>query len=242
MGDHIKKCLGFLIYFVLMLSSISMSFAGSGVTLGNGTRVIIHSDEKRISFLVRNDMDFPMYFHGQVLNKEKTTFSPFFIVSPEVFEIKNGSVDFPQLIKLTNKLPEDRESLFYLRGHFLPAVNEKMVGKNAINVSYVMQMKLFHRPASLRASFDAIDEVADQLDFKLNGMSLLVKNKSPYYITFNYLHSEGYELQLPSDPMIEPFGQIEISLPKPNIPSVTWTLINDGGFSTQPLTKEFKND
>ena len=181
-----------------------------------------------------------MVFHGQVLTKELDSYSPHFIVSPEIVHLQPGESKFAQIIQLDGQFPEDRESLLYLQGHFLPASTSSGSSNSvSINTSYVIQMKMFYRPAKLRASFDAVDDVANQLEFKIEGNTMFVFNKSPYFLTINTLVTNKGEVpSLDEVSMIEPFGQINLQLKDPKISSVTWTLINDGGYSTKSFTKK----
>lgn len=209
------------------------------VSVGIGTRLIFHSDEKRISFPVNNNLNKPAYFHARVLEKNKNKLSPFFIVSPELVEIKPGTSKSPQIIRLGGNFAEDRETLFYLQGHFLPKSERSGENDAGLNISYSIQMKLFFRPEKLKASYDAIDDNADKLDFMKRNGKLVVTNKSPYFFTINTLRSESFNIDVPAEQsMIDPFGEIELDLPNQNIKSITWTLLNDGGFSTKPLTRK----
>lgn len=214
--------------------------AKGGISFGTSTRVIFHSDDKRVSFPAQNDTDQPLVFHGQVLTKDKLGFSPDFIVAPEVVHLQPGETKFVQIVQLNNRCPDDRESLFYLRGHFIPASDQSESSQGVgISTSYVMTMKMFFRPAKLKDDYDAIDDVAHQLDFKVSNNTLTVFNQSAYYLTLNSMRSEKGDIPVPNDgSMIEPFGQTEIEIKDPSINSIAWTLLNDGGFATKPFTKK----
>ena len=225
-----------LFAFICLSSEVALAY--DGVSLGDSTRIIYHSDEKRISFVAKNDTSESLLFHGLVLNKDRTEYSTDFIISPEITEIKPNSNEFPQLIRLNGKLPEDRESLYYLQGHFIPAKDKDKGDANGLEMSYVIQMKMFYRPNKLKSSFDAIDEVADDVEFELKDSKIKIKNKSPYYLTFNYVLIDDAPIDLPGDPLIEPFGFVEFPVSKEAYKTVTWTFINDGGYSTKPLTRK----
>ena len=223
------------------MSVMSAPYASKGsVSLGISTRLVFHSDEKRVSFPALNDTDKPLLFHGQVLTRDKLRFSPNFIVTPEVVHLQPGERKLAQVVQLNSQLPEDRESLFYLRGHFIPAAAESESGAGiGLSTSYVLTMKMFYRPARLKDDYDAIDDVTHELDFKLNEKTLKVINKSAYFLTLNSLRSEKAEIPVPNEvSMIDPFGHVEIPLADPDIRSITWTLLNDGGFATKPLTQD----
>lgn len=210
-----------------------------GISIGYSTRLIFNSDDRRVSFPVQNNNKQDMIFHGLVLNKDKKTYSNSFIISPEVVHVRSNKTEYPQLIRLTSKLPEDRESLFYLQGHFLPEMNQKEESSVNLTFSYVVLMKMFYRPEKLRSSFDAIDDVADQIDFKLDGNKLVLINKSPYFLTLNFLKTDKETVQIKnSHSLIDPFGQVILNIKNNDVNKVTWSLINDGGYATKLLTRE----
>ena len=232
--------------FLIMLSCLSIvcNYAiaadqGHGISMGHSTRVIFHSDERRISFPIKNEENYNMIFHALVLNRERDSFSNYFIASPELIHLKKQSTETAQIVRIGGKFPEDRESLFVLQGHFLPAQKNGESESSEMTLSYVMQMKMFYRPAKLRASFDAIDDVSDQLDFDVDGKSLTIKNKSPYFITLNYLETDKEVVPIPDNrSMIDPFGQVSLDLKNFDIKQIRWSLLNDGGYATKVLTRK----
>ena len=210
-----------------------------GISMGYSTRFIFNSEDRRVSFPVQNNNNQKIIFHGLVLSKDKKTISEQFIVSPEVLHVGKKKTEYPQVIRLTDNLPGDRESLFYLQGHFLPEMNQKEESRVNLTFSYVVLMKMFYRPEKLRSSFDAIDDVADQIDFKLDGKKLVVINKSPYFLTLNFLKTDKETVQIKnSQSLIDPFGQVILNIKNNDVNKVTWSLINDGGYATKLLTRE----
>ena len=144
-----------------------------------------------------------------------------------------------QVIKINGNLPDDRESLFYLKGHFLPAATSGDSDKVSMTFSYVLLQKMFYRPAKLKSSFDAIDNVVDQLDFEVSGNKLNITNRSPYYITLNYICTNKEIVDIPeNNSMLEPFGKLCLELKNKNVNEITWSLLNDGGYATKLLTRK----
>ncbi|CAG9435396.1 molecular chaperone [Providencia alcalifaciens] len=223
----------------LSLVMTSVVASDGGITLGNSTRIIFNGDEKRVSFPASNDTEQDYVFHGQVLTKQLDQFSRSFIVSPEVVHLKAGESKQIQIVLLGGDMPQDRESLFYLQGHFLPSDMNSADSTVGMRMSYVLQMKLFYRPEKLKASFDAVDKVADQLSFEFKNKILTVTNRSPYYLTLNSLFCKDIFIPTPDDKsMLEPFSNVSFAVELDEVPSLTWTLLNDGGFTTEPQTKK----
>ena len=236
--DTFKRLLSVIFAFCISNIYVNGAKAGEEISFGISTRMIFHSDEKRISIPAKNSSKKPLVFHGQVLDASRTKFSPDFIMGPEIIHLGIGEEKRVQIIKINGHFPEDRESLYYLKGHFLPA--EVFEGRDAVrmNISYSIVMKLFHRPVSLKAKFDAIDENADKLDFKVVNSTLEVTNKSPYFVTINTLKSNLGTIHVPDGKsMIDPFGKQIFEISKNKLETITWTLLNDGGFATEPVTR-----
>ena len=224
---------------VMSMMSTSYCLAGESFHIGHSTRLVIHSDDKRVSFPVKNGTTKPLVFHGQVLDQSKKKFSPYFVVTPEIKHINQGEEQWIQIVNLGAELPKDRETLFYLQGHFIPSVRPVEKITAGLNFSYEIHMKLFYRPKDLKAEEDAIDEHANKLNFFVEDGRLIAKNESPYYMTINTLSSEEKSIDVPDNNcVIEPFGKLYFDLNnfKPN--TITWTLVNDGGYSTEPITRK----
>lgn len=226
----------------LCFSTIGLAMAApseSSVSMGHSTRVIMNSDQKRISFPVNNSLSYPVLFHALVLNDEKSAYSPYFITSPEVTELKPNETKMVQMVRLGGDFSTDRETLFYLQGHFLPSADSTSDKKSGVNLSYALQMKLFFRPEKLKPEFDAVDEHMDEIDFEVTDGKLIAKNNSPYYLTINALKTDKELVNVkPNQSMIEPFGTQEFDIHHRDPKSISWTLLNDGGFATEPMTRQ----
>lgn len=227
---------------ILILASyqigLSAKDVNGGVSFGTSTRVVFNAEESKISFPISNLTSRAHVFQGLILNEDLKSFSKDFIVNPEVLHLPSGDTKKAQIIRLGGNFPSDRETLLYLQGHFLP--NEVSQNKqNTLNISYAIQMKMFFRPSKLKAGFDAIDDVADELEFKVRAKRLYVKNLSPYYLTVNTIHLGNKRILIPDETsMISPFGETSYGLPDKYENKITWTLINDGGYATKPITRD----
>lgn len=211
-----------------------------GVSFGMSTRVIFNEEENKISFPISNRSNRHYIFQALVLNEDLKSYCKDFIVSPEVMHIPSGERRMAQIIRLSGIFPKDRETLFYLQGHFLPSSDIKTEKNNSVdvNMSYAIQMKMFFRPSELKSGFDAIDKVSDKLEFMTVEDRLIVSNTSPYYITVNTIEMGKHSIVIPDDKsMIQPFGTVDYELPERYDRKITWTLINDGGYATKPLTR-----
>ncbi|WP_337263168.1 MULTISPECIES: fimbria/pilus periplasmic chaperone [unclassified Serratia (in: enterobacteria)] len=131
-----------------------------------------------------------------------------FLVSPPIVRIdpKNG-----QSVRITftgEKLPKDRETLFWLNTLEIPPATEAQ-DKSVLQIAVRSHLKLFFRPAQL------VGEAADapnQVDWQViplaeGGYALRGKNPTPYYVTYRKLAlkmgKQSYSL---GSGMIDPFS------------------------------------
>lgn len=183
------------------------------------------------------------------------------------------------IARLTGMLPKDRESVFFVSAKMIPAreqvegVTEPaerkgMTGPKALapglggkdnevamQVVMVTNVKLFYRPTGLRR--DGVVEAAEGLSFSLRGTgpkdrALVVRNPSPYYITFATLIVGDGKVEkvadmkktadgtpagrLDSFHMVPPKGEYAYPVPEamtlPAGATVTWQVIDEHGMPT----------
>ena len=90
--------------------------------------------------------------------------------------------------KNNEKLPDDRESVFYLSVLDIPATPANAKGKSVLQVALRSRIKLFYRPDDLSLPPDTVPE---QISVSLSGETLILKNPAPYYFTLSALVSGG---------------------------------------------------
>lgn len=222
------------ISFVLITLVWSTSSV-AGVSL-TATRLIVADTSGGSSIGVRssNSSTKPFLIRAQVFRdiEGRDTQVPF-VVSPTLFRLEPESHHQLRVMKKGGILPEDKESLFYLRVAALPATSEPSqaatpVHEGALTVATGNIIKLFYRPNGLSVTQKM---AMGQLQFTVVGNQLKVTNPTPYYITLNSLKVNGKSVNIRAtreQNMIAPYGyqRYTNTLTSGN---VQWSAINDYG-------------
>lgn len=217
---------------ILMLS-VSSTFpllanADGGVTLGS-TRVIYPLDSKQMSVSVKNTSDKTSFLVQSWVediegNKVKT-----FITTPPLFKTAPNNENLLRLMYAGEKLPEDRETLFYFNAKAIPAIDkDDTEGRSALILATVTRIKLFVRPEKLSVS---PEKAKDMLRFSLDADKLTIINPSPYYLTLS-----GIKLgtQSVETTMVAPKDQVKVKVAGKSGNDITYSIINDFGGVSEP--------
>lgn len=233
----------FLISAALLIPIfIQVSYAS--VTLV-GTRVIYPSDKQSVSLNFRSSDDVPSVIDLWTSKSESSTSqssdSPF-VITPSIFRINPNKGQSTKLIYTGDKLPTDRESVFYLNFVQLPASDRNT---NKLLVTYKSTVKILYRPENLKQDIDDIGSYLRLDTSKLNMGIITLFNNSEFYVTPTQVDLEGNGKILLSVPdnkltMLAPFSHQDIRVKPLNhqkkIES-TINIINDlGGVSTYKLS------
>lgn len=206
------------------LTATRLIVSGVNGTLEAGSSIGVRSDENSTSpFLVKaqifRDVD------GQ------DTSVPF-VLSPALFRLEPGNTNQVRVIKKGNTLPQNKESIFYLRVAALPSSpptqTEFSAPEGALNVATGNIIKLFYRPYGLSVTQK---EAMGQLQFTAVENRLKVTNPTPYYITLSSLKVNGKPVSIRGQReqnMIAPYEETFFA-DSPLRGEVHWQAINDYG-------------
>ncbi|EAU5657365.1 molecular chaperone [Salmonella enterica] len=230
------KPAGVLLSGLMMLFCLSSLSAAKvhaedkgGFSLGS-TRVIYDGSKKEAMVVVINSAkNAPFLAQSWVTEyapgKKQLTMAPF-LVTPPLYRQDEGK-NMLRIVRTGGQVPSDRESVFWLSVKAIPAAHESLAGKNTLQFAYVLRVKLFYRPAGLSGD---PGKAAESLTFSRQGSTLLVRNASPYYITFNKLSVDGKEVKDASSEMVPPKGEQHYTLPAGATGhQVTFRTLNDYG-------------
>ena len=137
--------------------------------------------------------------------------------------------------ELTLSLPDDgkdryRERLYWLNVKATPVA--KPVEPLAITV--ISRLKVFYRPKNL---LSGAESAYKKLTVSRCAKQLMIKNPTPYYISFYSLKIDKKEIQ--DVRMIAPYESKMVSLTDGARPSIVhWQAISDTGFHSPTLSKE----
>lgn len=221
-----NKLVGLCFFVFASLAQAS----NSGMVFGLNTRVIFNLDEKATSFTLTNDTETDYLIQASIHEDDKErTISENFMVTPEVFRLKPNTTTNVTIRRLAGKFPDDRESLVYITGRWIPAGNKDNNGK--VDLLYSFTQKVFVRPFKLNR-IDAVDKSLEDVDFTYKSGQLCISNKSPYHLTFYRLLIDGKKVDLrPSIKMLNPFETCYLTQSeKPK--KITWSFIGDSGYET----------
>lgn len=202
------------------------------------TRVIYpESEAGGISFTITNNTD-NLYLlqsrvipdQGGVAHSEKV---PFIVIPPLTRFEPGASVTL--LILQSGKITDvDRESLWRLALKTIPAQSEvgnsREISGTSLLLALQNNLKLFYRPAALPVM--TADELAEQLEFSVHDGMLIVRNPSPYHVTFSELLTDGRTVETESNKTISPHGTVSYPVGTLEVHSLAWSVTNEYGWST----------
>jgi P pilus assembly chaperone PapD len=208
----------------------------------NTTRIVFDSDKRSTSVVIANPSPRPYAVQSWVNTaKDDTDTAVPLATSPGLFRLDPGKEQMVQISRLPNKLPEDRETLFYLNVQEIPEVTPEDV--NVLNIALRTRLKLFYRPSQLKdRPADRIGELKWSVRQGPGRVQLVVDNPTPYHYTFGRLEvtSAGNTEAIQAMAMAPPFGQQVYDLASIKTVTglqLTFTTINDYGVATPVVQK-----
>lgn len=220
------------ISMVLILAFSYFNANAEGVSLGK-TRVIFSEGSSSESVYISNDDNQPYLIQAGVTEKIDGNLSSNFIVTPPVFRLENRSVSSLRiLLKDTQDLPNDKESLFYLNTKIIPSTkrpdeSESQESKLVLITNFVI--KVIYRPENIARPSE---QDYKKIFIKKNEGKWFLDNPTPYYMTLTSIkvNNEKYNKTL----LLAPYSKAE--LVEVSIKEASWHVINDYG----ELSKELK--
>lgn len=218
---------------LVLLSATSVA----GIAI-DSTRIIFQAADdttgKSVGITSSSGSLTPYLIKAQVLKTPagEQTDTPF-LVTPSLFRLEPGSTNQVRIMKKNTALPQDKESVFYLRAIATPAgeknntQQENHIG-GTVQVSSGNIIKLFYRPSGLKMK---PQQAMQSLQFSAAGNGLQVTNPSPYHVTLKSLTAGGRKVPLSikaGNTMIAPMSS-NIYPGAPHQGSVEWKAINDYG-------------
>ncbi|UNA33433.1 fimbria/pilus periplasmic chaperone [Klebsiella pneumoniae subsp. pneumoniae] len=110
-----------------------------------------------------------------------------FIITPPLFRLKAGEKGFVRVVRSGKKLPDDRESMFWLNIKGIPAT-EYVPDKNVVQFAINSKIKLIYRPAALKVIHRnrTLKNYSGERGDVGDG-----KNNSPLYMNFSQVSLNG---------------------------------------------------
>lgn len=220
-------CLIALIWF-------QVSDVEAGVVVG-GTRVVFHGDKREESLSVTNNGNKPFLIQSWVdtdgeTGQEKEVLKAPFLITPPLFRLDGGEENLMRIIRTSENLPEDRESVYWVNVKSIPASVKGE--KNVLHIAIKSRIKLFYRPEGIKRPNQ---EDFQSVSFHRLVDQIQVKNPTPYYISFYSMKLGNTDVST-SHVMVPPQGSAYYHVPASiQEDKVTWQYINDFGGISESL-------
>lgn len=221
-----------LVLSMLLGGWVSQCLAG-GIVLER-TRVIYDAGKKEAALPVANRSEnLPYLLQSWVENAQGTARSPF-IITPPLFRLDSGSDSSLRIIKSSENIINNKESLFFINVRAIPAKSQSAdSNNNMLTLVFKTRIKLFYRPANLTGKpYDAYKS----LEYKYSNSKLDIYNPSAYHVVFAGIALGNTDLTSKID-YIAPGEHKQIEVPASAGKTVQWAAINDYGGATKTETR-----
>ena len=230
-GIKMKKAL----LMVMLIPSI-----GWGSVVLNSTRVVFNDGGKETNLRINNDNPHPVLVQSWIEDRQSTTTkiesSKYFIVTPPVYKMEQGTSQIIRIIKKSDDLPGNKESVFWLNVlEVPPSITGENTG-NALRLAFKTRIKVFYRPKGMSSPTDEYlhEAITCSKTNSSNGSEELeCNNSSPYHLSFSSAKIKtvrGLKDITDKNLMIAPFGKSRVDLEgADSASSLVYVLINDYG-------------
>ncbi|OAT31841.1 FimC family chaperone protein [Buttiauxella brennerae ATCC 51605] len=214
-----------LFHKAILLGALAIAYSATvnaGVIIG-GTRVIYDGSKKEVSLSVNNPDTVPYLIQSWIDTQAGGVEKAPFIITPPLYRLDQGQQNLMRIVLAGNKLPEDKESLFWLNIKSIPSAPKK---ENTLQVAVKTRIKLIYRPAALKKIVP--EDLAGQLTWHTVGSQVEVSNPTRVYMNFNQISLNGRAL--PDVSFVAPGGTARFNLPSGiSSGTLTFKIISDYG-------------
>lgn len=217
-----------ILYGLLCLLLVSPVVAEAGISLG-GTRLVFDGSKKETSITVNNSDKRAWLIQSWIDSMDNTATEVPFLVTPPLFRLGQEEGNLLRIVRTTDNLPADRESMFWLNVKSIPSSERPEEGKNMLRLAIKTRIKFIYRPPALKGTPEM---QAGRLTWSTDNRQIRVFNPTPFYMNFGKLTAGNRDIT----PSTVWFSWVApgatLTLPRPagmQGNSVTWTIINDFG-------------
>lgn len=218
MTNWLKYLCYTLVFFCVSLQAAE----NGGVTVG-GTRLIYSGGQKEATLNISNSDTVPYLIQSWAESSAPESKEVPFMVTPPLFRLDGNQQNLLRIIGLIDKLPNNKESLYWLNIKSIPASSEKE-GTNTLQIAIKTRIKLIYRPQELKGT---PEDVTDQLVWSKNGTNLTVRNPTAFIMNFQQIRVGNHNVKNIS--YVLPMSQTTFPVPANTEGIVSWSLINDYG-------------
>jgi len=145
------------------------------------TRAVYLSDAKSISLnIVNENKELPFLAQSWLENEQHQKVTSPLVVLPPLQRVEASERSVVRITKTpeADRLPQDRESVFYFNLRDIPPKSSKT---NVMQLALQTQIKLFYRPKAIVAPKGEVWQ--EKLVFHKSAGGFTVENPTPFYIT-----------------------------------------------------------
>ena len=187
------------------------------------TRLVISGGQNSGNVVLDNRTDYG-YFVRAHLEDSSRVKTDVGMVRPPLFQVKPQQAGRMRVVIDQNKVPTDRETMFWLYTKSYPAKSPDEV-KQQVNFNYVIQMKVFYRPNGLKGS---LLRAAEELQWRYEKGRLFVKNVSPFNVSLVGLKLNDKPVDISK--VVKPYSEIDSGVTfKAKVSTLSWFIIDDYG-------------
>lgn len=213
------------VLFLLFALSANIYAKEGGIQLER-TRLLIENGKTSVSMAVKNHYDRPVLASAFVSNFDGTP-SEAFAVTPSIFQIRADSAVKTQVV-LLKKLPEDRESVFWMNVRTVLSENSNSdinVSKSSsLELAIGQRIKLFYRPITIT---EKCEDAAKTIIFHTKGKELIAKNSSGVSLSILEIETDGDVQKIADTVMPKSTSKWELKIPVKS--SSLFTYIDENG-------------
>ena len=210
-----------------MMLTLLSSYAQAGVSLDRTRVIITEKDASASANLSNTSPDIPFLAQSWVEDEKGTKITSPLVVLPPLQRINGGQKGIARVTKTDGigKLPQDRESLFYLNVREIPPKPDK---PNVLQLAMQSRIKLFYRPAAIIPKSKS-EIWQDQVTFQKNGSQMTAQNPTPYYVTIIGLSRAGQKITRFPGIMIAPKSGQQFAITDAGVSDFSMMYVNDYG-------------
>lgn len=200
------KNIFFLLFFYVNASSASVIMLGTRVVFSSGVQ------EKTVQFTNTDPNPYIVEIKLTGEDEHVSTATPFIAVPP-VFRIDQHQGQSIRIIStnVTEMLPRDRESVFYMNFIQIPAVKSTDRSQNQLIITVKNRVKIFYRPEALAGRQS---DAYKSLQFSLTNGKIRVVNPTGFYLSISRARFVNGKQTVPlaNTVMLAPFSSTEWSV------------------------------
>lgn len=215
------------IFLIITLFFTQIAQSQAGVVIG-ATRLVFSGERTEQTIALKNQDSKPYLIQSWIESENGKRIENNFVITPPLFRMEPQSENMLRVTRLTDALPKDKESLFWMNIKSIPP-KEEGAERNILRFAINSKIKLIFRPKGLD---DDPQLIAQNLVWVCDGNRLKVTNNSGYVINFHSIKHNNEHLE--SLTYVKPFSSEVFNISASNACNINWAVINDyGGISTE---------